>query len=108
MYSVSASDSSSQAINPLAGLLSGGFSFSTAKVYGGTGSSLTSNPSANATLTPTQSNSTAPGAMSPLTPFADGLLGFGGSGPAGAGSSLLVPAILLGGFLLLAVAIKAK
>lgn len=67
-----------------------------------------SNPSANATLTPTQSVSAA-GSMSPLTPFADGLLGFGGSGPvSGSRPSLLVPAILIVGFLLLAAVVLRK
>jgi hypothetical protein len=106
MYSFQASDSSSQAVNPLAGLLSGGFTFSPQRTYGGKGNTLTATPTATATLTPTQANSQGPGA----TPFADGLLGFGGGAAltSPAGASILLPVAIVGGAILLSLALRRK
>ena len=109
MYSFQASDSSSNAVNPLAGLLSGGFTFSPQRTYGGKGNTLSATPTATATLTPTQANSQGP-AAAPAVPFSDGLLGFGGGAgysPA-APSNLLLPVAIVGGALLLSLALRRK
>lgn len=105
--SFSASDSSSQAVNPFAGLLSGGFTFGTQKQYGGSGNSQDNTAKPTATLSPQISNGLPTGGG--VTPFADGLLGFGGGSAASSGSasmSLLLPAALLGGAILIAVALR--
>lgn len=58
----SSSDNSQTSVDPLSGLLSGGFSFSPLHSFGGAGNSLSSTPTLSTSQTPTISrpNATAP------------------------------------------------
>lgn len=101
--SFASTDASQTAVNPLAGLLSGGFAFSPQNSFGGSGNTQDSRPVVTATQTPTLA---APGA--PVAPYADSF-GFGGgaavSVPAGVN---LLPLLLLGVGAVVVVAILRK
>jgi hypothetical protein len=116
---LSFADATSQAANPLAGLLSGGFVVSKNQQFGGRGGTQSSSATPTTSLTPTLTANTgadatartAPSITSPVTPYADGGFGYTGQ-PAPAatlgGNSLVLPAAILGAALLLGFVLLKK
>jgi len=110
--SLGLADNSTTAVNPLAGLLSGGFTFAPVNSFGGRGNVVTSTPTTTATQTPTVAPNIAPAAVSsPLTPFADGMNGVRpatGLRPDRPAESLAIPIAIGAGLLLVALALKRR
>lgn len=96
---LSFADASSLAMNPATGFAAGGFVFGGARQLGGTGNRLDSQQTPTATASPV---------VSPSLPNADGPLGFSGGAAVSAAPSILVPAAILGGALLLAAILLRK
>ena len=106
--SLSLADQSTTAVNPLAGLLSGGFTFAPVNSFGGRGNAVTSTPTTTATQTPTLAPTIAPAAVSsPLAPYADSMNGVRSDAAfVSGGSSLVLPLVILGGAVLIALALR--
>lgn len=100
--SLSSSDQSQTAINPLAGLLGGGFSFSPQNSFGGRGNALESRPVLTTTQTPTIAPAPA------ATPYADSFGFGGGAGVTAPAASNLAPVLLVGVGALVLVAILLR